>query len=196
MTSLVYPSYGQQKNDLKMTSAYGSDNKEMLDLFRFENIDYYKIKFTGKELKSKTYTIRVKEIWDGKIKSDTIVFNSKNMAEMAFDKVNDTALNLKVMSKLTSKNKLKVSFMFPRFSTTKEYDALETNEYSLRNLAEESKLEISYGKKFYFLAYILPYKRADGSKSWCEVGSSGTDIENWGKKFGIKHYLLFEMKFE
>ncbi len=194
--SLDYPSFGQQKSDLKMKSDYGSDNKEMLDLFRFENIDYYKIKFTGKELKTKTYTITVKEIWGGKVKSEKIVFDSKEMAGMELDKVNDTTLNLNVMSKLTSKNKLKVSFMFPRFSTTKEYDALETNEYSLRNLADESKLEIAYGNQFYFLAYILPYKRADGSKSWCEVGSNGKDIENWGKKFGIKHYLLFEMKFK
>lgn len=196
LASLVYPSFGQQNNGLKMTSVYGSDNKEMLDLFRFENIDYYKIKFSGKELKTKTYTITVKEIWDGKTKSEKTVFNSKDMAAMNLDKVNDTALNLKVMGKLTPKNKLKLTFMFDRFSNTKEYDAIETNEYSLRNLADESKLEIGYGKKFYFMAYILPYKHKDGSSSWCEVGSSGKDIENWGKKFGIKHYLLFEMKFE
>lgn len=190
-------SYAQKKaNDLKMTSNYGADNKDLFDLFRFEDIDYYKINFTGKELKSKSYTITVKEIWDGKIKSDTLVFNSKEMANIGLDKVNDTTLRLKVISKSTPKNKVKISFMFSRFSITKEYDAIESNDYSLRNLADESKLEIGYDKKFHFLAYILPYQRPDGSKSWCEVGSSGKDIENWGKKFGIKHYLLFEMKFE
>jgi hypothetical protein len=57
-------------------------------------------------------------------------------------------------------------------------------------------MEIGYGKKFYFMAVILPFERADGSKSWCDVGSSGKDIANWGKKFGIKHYLLFEMRLE
>ncbi|WP_316766934.1 hypothetical protein [Pedobacter frigiditerrae] len=194
---MVAPSYGQQKKeDLKMISVYGSENKELLDLFRFENIDCYKINFNGKELKSKTYTITVKEIWNGKIKSESTVFNSKEMVGIGMDKVNDTTLNIKVLSKLTSNNKLKISFQFSRFSTTKEYEAIESNEYSLRNLAEESKLEIGYNESFHFLAYILPYKRADGSKSWCEVGSSGKDVENWGKKFGIKHYLLFEMKFE
>jgi len=66
----------------------------------------------------------------------------------------------------------------------------------LRNLADESNLKIDYDKEFYLLAYILPYEREDGSKSWCEVGTSGKDVENWGKKFGIKHYLLFEMKFK
>ena len=86
--------------------------------------------------------------------------------------------------------------MFARFGVTKQYKAIKSDEYSLRNLADESKLQIGYNQPFHFLAYILPYKRADGSKSWCEVGSNGKDIENWGEKFGIKHYLLFEMKFE
>ena len=138
----------------------------------------------------------MKEIWNGNVKSETTVFDSKEMAEMSLDKVNDTVLKLKVMANITSNNKLKVSFMFPRFGIARQYKAIKSDEYSLRNLADESKLPIGYDKPFHFLAYILPYKRADGSKSWCEVGSSGKDIENWGKKFGIKHYLLFEMKFE
>lgn len=196
ITLLGYSSHAQQKNNLKMVSAYGSDNKEMLDLFRFENIDYYKINFTGSELKDKTYIITVKEIWNGKIKTEKTVFSSKDLAEAGLDKINDTTLKIKVMSKLTSKNKLKVTFAFDRFSNTKEYNATDSKDYSLRNLVDESKLPIKYGEKFYFMAYILPYKRKDGSSSWCEVGSSGKDIENWGKKFGVKHYLLFEMKIE
>lgn len=196
MVSFVYSLYAQQKNDLKMTSKFGSENRDLFDILRFENIDYYKINFNGQELKNKTYKITVKEIWDGNVKSESTVFDSKEMAEISLDKVNDTTLNLKVISTLTPKNKIKISFVFDRFSNTKEYDAIESDDYSLRNLADESKLPIGYGKKFYFMAVILPYQRADGSKSWCEVGSSGKDIENWGKKFGIKHYLLFEMKFE
>jgi hypothetical protein len=192
----VTPIKEKEAAPLKMMSEYGAKDKELLDLMHFEHVDYYTIKFTGQELKSKSYTIWVKEIWDGKIKSESIVFNSKELATIGMDKVGDTILNLKVMGKLTPKNKLKISFMFPRFSNTKEYDATESTLYSLRNLAEESKLDIGFDKNFHFLAYILPYKRKDGTSSWCEVGSSGKDVENWGKKFGIKHYLLFEMKFE
>lgn len=55
--------------------------------------------------------------------------------------------------------------------------------------------KIEYGKKFYLLAYILPYEN-EGTKYWCAVENSGKDIENWGKEFGIKHYLVFEMIFE
>lgn len=181
---------------LKMTSTYGFKETEMLDWMRFERIDYYQIKFVGADLKTKNYTISVKEIWNGKARSESTVISSKDLKENGLDLVGDTVLTMKVMGKLTADKKLKLSFMFPRFSTTKEYKALNSSEYSLRNLADESKLPIGYGEKFNFMAYILPYERKDGSKSWCEVGGSGKDIENWGKKFGIKHYLLFDLKFE
>ncbi len=190
-------SFGQENdNGLKMISDYSSDNTEIRDILLFEGIEYLKLKFIGKDLNDKSYHLTVKEIWDGKIIRDTTVFNSKTIGIEQFEKVNDTVLSFKVISKLTHKNKLKMTFQFPRFAITKEYEAIETDEYSLRNIAEESKMEIGYDKKFYLLAYILPYEREDGSKSWCEVGTSGKEIEKWGEKFGIKHYLLFEMKFE
>ena len=194
---LVNCAFAQNTNQgLKMTSTYGSDNKEILDLQRFEGIDFYRIKFSGDELRGKTYKITVKEIWGGKVKSEKTVIDTKDLANAGLDKVGDTTLNMKVMSRVMPNNKLKVSFMFDRFSNTKEYKALKTNDYSLRNLADESKLPIGYRENFYLMAMILPYEREDGSKSWCEVGSNGKDIENWGKKYGVKHYLLFEMKFE
>ncbi len=181
---------------LKMETEYSSNIEEVRDVLSFEGIDYMKIKFSGTDLKGKSYHLTVKEIWDGKIVRDTTIVNSKKLSYEQFQKINDTLFNLKVISKLTYKNKLKLTFKIGRIGFTREFDAIESDEYSLRNLADESKLEIDYNKKFYLLAYILPYEREDGSKSWCEVGTSGKDIENWGKKFGIKHYLLFEMKFE
>lgn len=199
LTSLILSSFsfGQSSsNDLKISTDYTVISSELRDILQFEGIEYLSIKFTGQELKSKSYQLSVKEIWDGKIVRDTVVLDSKSIGIEQFAKVNDTIFNLKVISKLTDKNKLKMTFKFPQFSFTKEYDAIETNDYSLRNIAQESKMEIGYGKKFYLLAYILPYERKDGSKSWCDVGSSGKDIKNWGEKFGIKHYLLFEIKFE
>lgn len=89
-----------------------------------------------------------------------------------------------------------MNFQFPSFAVTKEYDAIDSRDYSLRNVASESKLKISYNKKFNLLTYILPYLKPDGSKSWCEVGTNGKEVEKWGEKFGIKHYLIFEMLFE
>ncbi|WP_179376558.1 hypothetical protein [Winogradskyella wichelsiae] len=183
-------------SDLKMTTEYASDIEEVSDLLSFEGIDYMKLKFSGEDLIGKSYKFTVKEIWDGKIVSDTNVMDSRSIGVKQFETLSDTVLKMKVISKHTDDNQLKMTFKFPRFSVTKNYDAMDYENYSLRNLVDESNLEISYNKSFYLLAYILPYEREDGLLSWCDVGTAGAEIEKWGKQFGIKHYLLFEMKFE
>ncbi|NRR91916.1 hypothetical protein HSX10_10105 [Winogradskyella undariae] len=183
-------------SSLKMESEYSSDIEEVSDLLSFEGIDYMKLKFSGEQLKGKSYKLTVKEIWDGKIVSDTIVMDSRSIGVKQFETLSDTVFKMKVISKHTDDNQLKMTFKFPRFSITKNYEATDSENYSLRNLVEESNLEISYNKSFYLLAYILPYEREDGLLSWCDVGTAGAEIEKWGKQFGIKHYLLFEMKFE
>ncbi len=200
---ICFSTLNAQKNDidfnnlsgLKMTTNYGSDDFEINDLLSFQGIDYMKVDFSGKELKGKSYHITVKEIWNGKVVSDTTVVDSKNLGIKQFETLTDSVLNMRIIAQHTN-GKLRVKFKFPRFSITKDYNATSSKDYSLRNLADESNLQIGYHEKFYFLAYILPYERADGSKSWCEVGTSGDSIEKWGEQFGIEHYLLFEMKFE
>ena len=193
----TYSIFGQTSdNSLRMISNYGSENSEIRDILQFEGIDYYKIKFIGTNLSEKSYHLSVKEIWDGKIVSDTTIINSKESLFQQYRKVNDTVLELAVIAKYTKDKSLKMTFKFSKFFIEREFKAIESEDYSLRNIAEESSLNIEYNKNFYLLAYILPYEREDGSKSWCDVGIDGADIENWGEKFGIKHYLLFEMKFE
>jgi len=185
-----------EQDDLKMSVDYSSDNAEIRDILDFEGIDYQKIKFTGKDLKDKSYHLTVKEIWNGKVVTDSTIINTAEIGVESLEHVNDTILSFKVLSKRTFDNQLKMTFKFPRFSVTRKFKATNSDDYSLRNIADESQLGVRYDEPFYLLAYILPYEREDGSSSWCAVGTSGKDIENWGEKFGIKHYLVFEMKFE
>lgn len=142
--------------DVAMTSNVLSENPEISDILQFEGIAYLKLKFEGKDLADKSYHISVKEIWDGKVKSDSTVINSAKIGYPPLEKINDTVFNLKIISKLTDENKLKMTFKFPGFVITKNYDALDSEDYSLRNVAETNKTKIKYGEKFYLLAYILP----------------------------------------
>ncbi len=191
-------SFGQNSDtDLKMSTDYTLNNDDLWRVLSFEGIQFQKAIFTGSNLKNKSFHLKVKEIWDGEIVSDSTIANSATLPFEQFKKINDTIFEIKVVSKLTSDNKLKMDFNFPRFSVPREFKAHKTvDSYSLRNLVSESKLEIDYNKPFVLFAYILPYHRDDNSASYCDVGSSGKDIENWGKKFGIKHYLIFELEFK
>ena len=175
------------------------ENQELLDFFRFEEIEYVKLSFTSEDLADKTYQLSVKEIHNGEITKDSVFLNCRELFESMgypdyFKTVGDTVLEIRVISKLTAENKLKMNFMFPRFSFPIEFDAIETKDkYSLRFMGMET---VEYDESFYLLAYILPYDLGNGMKSYCEVDRNGKDILNWGGKFGIKHYLVFEMKFE
>ncbi len=189
-------SYGQESNSgIVLTTDKIVDNSDIRRLLKFEGIQFLKMSFHGDELVNKSYRITVKEIWDGEIKSESDVVNSIALPVENHKRINDTIFTIDIISKLTLKNKLKMSFHFPGFTTERQFDAIESDNYSLRNLAEVNKTTIEPGKKFYFLAYILPYEK-DGVSYWCAVENSGKVIENWGKEFGIKHYLVFEMIFE
>lgn len=184
------------KEPIKMQSKWSSDNEEMRMLLDFEGIDYYQIAFIHPALKDKKFHLSVKEIWNGVVKTDSTIINSAEIGIQELEMVNDTILPITVLGKQLAGNKLKMSFRFPRFGVTREFDSSDSNDYSLRNVVEESGVTMQFGEKFYLFAYITPYERPDGSKSWCDVAAGGTDLENWGKKFNIEHYLVFEMEFE
>ena len=184
---LVNLTYSQ---DVKMTTEYLSENQDTSVLLEFENIDFYKVQFIGKNITDKNYVLIAKEMWDGKVKStDTIIDTSKY--PKTSESKSDT-LKLKVIAKRTYEPKLKLSFRFPKFKINKKYDAIMSDDYSLRDTGIGES--IVYGKNFYAFTYMLPYEKGD-YKYWCAVEDSGKNVENWGTEFGIKHYVIFEMKF-
>ncbi len=184
--------FGQpDDNSIKMISTYSSENLEVSDILAFEKIDYYKIVFAGSSLIDKNYFFIVKEIWNGEItKIDTLINTAKNAR---LGKLNSDSLKVRIMAKKASDNKLKMSFRFPRLGMESTFKAIDSDDYSLRDIGRNLKIEPN--EPFYALAYILPYEK-DGYKMYCDVEYSDINVEKWGKTFGIVHYILFEMKFE
>lgn len=180
-----------QNSEIKMISKYGSDNQEIQDILTFDGIDYYNVQIVGEELKGKHYSIIVKKIWDGEITEIDTIANSAKMKGVP--PIQSDTLKFKVTAKKFTEDKLKVIFRFDQIGNERFYDATGSLDYSLRDVGRQMKIEI--GKPFPAFAYILPYEN-NGSKMWCAVEYSGKDVENWGKEFGIKHYLIFEMLFE
>ncbi|RKS21948.1 hypothetical protein CLV94_2583 [Flavobacterium endophyticum] len=176
---------------IKMKSDSYSENKALTDVMRFDNMDYYTTKFTGAALKGTEYYMVAKEIWDGKVKKTDTIFSSATNSYIG--KIENDSLNLTVIAKKSSDKSLKIKFLFDRFEIQKEYKSMRSDDYSLRDFG--THFPIVSGKPFYAFAYILPYEDKEGNKYWCAVESSGKDIETWGKEFGIRHYILFEMRF-
>lgn len=191
LTFLLLLSIKIFSQEITLKAKYGSDNKELMNVLTFEGIDYHKVEFTHKELKNKHFKIFVKHIWEGKItKIDTLIDTQKHFGQSIIE--NET-LSFDVLAKKIKEDKLKIDFKFNKFENTKIYDATPSFDYSFRLLADKTKIE--FKKVFPLFAYILPYEK-NGWKFYCAVDSSGKNVENWGKEFGIKHYIIYEMIFD
>ncbi len=166
-------------------------DKDLGRLANWEGIHYYKVKFAGRQLQGKNYSVITKEIWNGKVKKVDTLFNSASSE--FFEPIKGDTLALTMMSGKSSEKSLKTEFYFDRFSIASEYLTTNSDDYSMRIL-DGYKREIEIGKPFYAFAYILPYEK-DGAKYYCAVEGSGKDIEKWGTEFGIEHYILYEMRF-
>ena len=191
MTIISVSTYSQQRPaEIKMVSEYGSENAEVSNILEFQNIDFYQTSFIGESVKNKHFIILAKEMWDGEISRIDTIVNTLSQGDRG--KINSDTLKATIIGSRVDNNKLKIYFRFPMFVVTRKYDATASDDYSLRSIA--SDLKITSEKAFPAFAYILPYE--DGNwKMYCAVDQSGEKVEDWGKKFKIKHYIIFEMKF-
>jgi len=182
--------HSEAQTAITMNTKGSFDNKELRELLSFYDTDYYKVNLEG-ALRGRNFTIVSKEIWNGRIRKIDTLFNS---SQNEIFRLKSDTLRFAVMAAKTEEKKLRVRFSFDRFSVVRNYKSTKSDMYSLRDFGTQLKPEI--GKSFYAFSYILPAEHSDGSSSWCEVDAAGDDVENWGKKFKIAHYLLFEMRFE
>lgn len=175
---------------VKMMADYGPSNEETRVIVDFQGVEYYKVKLTGTQLKAKKVLLYCKEMWNGKVKKVDTLIKKQDLKNLTTNANGDT-LSFSVMGRRVD-DKLQVLFRFPRLGVNKKYQALKTDNYSLRALGNHYKIELN--KPFPVFAYILPYEK-DGWLMYCAVDQSGEKVEDWGKKFGIKHYLIYEMTF-
>jgi len=182
--------YGQSSEGcIKMYVDY-PQNQELQDVLSFENIDYRILTFVSNSLNGKSFSIIAKEIWNGEIKNERVIIDSE---KNNLPPLNSDTLKITVISKKFTEDQIKMEFKFPWLGITSTFNATKSNTYSLRTIG--TNFNIVPNEKFYVLAYILPYQK-DNYQMYCAVENSGFDVESWGKKFNLEHYIVFEMIFE
>jgi hypothetical protein len=166
--------------------------EEINDIFLIEGIEGYRMIFTGEELIDKHYILTVKEFWNGTVTAVDTIMNTRKYNDLL--KIKDDSLLIKVISKSLSDDRIKVIFTFPKVRSEKYFKSTGSDDYSLRKLTSQKNLPIQIDDAFYVLSHILPYEK-DEIKNWCTVDQNGEDIENWGLKFGLDHYLTYQLVF-
>ncbi len=181
--------------EIKLIRDPANIDRDLRDITFFLGIEYLKIDFEGEGLDGKTYRLTAKEIWDGEIKDTSTVFNSAEIPAPHLQRVTGDTFQIRIVSELSEENTLRMNFNFPGLTVKREYDAIQSDDYSLRYASMQPETKLSPGESFYLLTYMLPYEE-DGIKHYCSVEASGSDVLLWGEEFGIEHYLVFEMVFE
>jgi len=181
--------------EIKLLRHHSEIHPDVRDIVRFLNVEYLKIDFAGEGLTGKSYHIQVSEIWNGEITNTATIFNSAGIPSPHLQTIASDTFQIRVVSERTAENLLRMHFNMPGLTILQEYDAVQSDDYSLRHAYTAPETPITPGEPFFLLTYILPYER-DGVKQYCTIEASGSDVYNWGKEFGIEHYLVFEMTFD
>ncbi|RMG25799.1 MAG: hypothetical protein D6730_10225 [Bacteroidetes bacterium] len=176
--------FGQET--VTTTVKYGVENKELQDVFRFQNIFVEKFEFGSPQIMGKYYRVFIKEFKNGKLTSSKVLFDG---TETDLFKINLPTFSFKIFTQ-TSKNNLRVQLMHRNYGSAKQdFELTESSaEYVPKdffgaNIAVENPLN----EEFPLLAIITPTKHEDGSASYCEVVQSEIKAEELGKHFNIPH---------
>lgn len=200
LIAIVVLNYGcitAQQNEINLQTIYGSKNKDIHQLLRFEGIETVELKFSGKQLIGKEYTILIKEFSNGNLSKVDTLISSKSDGYL--QPIDTSFFKFKFYVKTQLNNTIKMTSIFDRFSTTKIYDIKKPKDrYALHSFLKGSTpLEISVGKPVYVLGYFLPYiNKKTGWKKYCDVSGSKYNPEDWGKVFSIPNYFLVQAVFD
>ncbi|MFM9948435.1 MAG: hypothetical protein ACKV1O_10895 [Saprospiraceae bacterium] len=170
------------------------DSKELLQLMQFEKIGYFNVLVEGTSLKSKRFRLISTEYWDKKLEKKDTLFESR-LFGMA---VKDSIFELRLMTKKTSSDSVKFQFFLANLSIDEVFRTTHSHEYSLRNISNSRTVKHPIGQKITLFVYSLPYKDPDkpGYSFYCELSREGIPPEQWGEKFGVEHYIVFEIEFD
>ena len=194
---ISFSSVTAQQSQIQLETKFGSENKDIHELLKFEGIEILDLNFYGEHLKEKEYTILIKEFTNGSLSRTDTLISSKN--DSYLQPIDKDTFKFKFFVKTQLDNTIKMNSIFDGFSTNKTYNIKAPEDaYALHdflNGVEPMKIEI--GKPTYIMGYFLPYfDKETGWKKYCEVSGSKYNPDDWGTMFNIPNYFLIEILFE
>jgi hypothetical protein len=170
------------------------ENDDLMNLYRFQNIQIAKVKFTGKGLWGKDFKLLVQEVIDGRPQKKQAIFDSK---EDEFFKLKEQEFTFTVLAQRTMNNRVRFDFRFLGYGFTKEFSVkAEQQDFVLKSAQDdEDEIEVKTGREFNFLSFIMPYKSRQGSYRYSDFDPLSVRPDAMGKKFGIPRYFLMQIEF-
>lgn len=186
-----------QHNDSTVVKAvFGATNTELQELMSVIGVEKHHLELNDPRLGGKFFQLTYQEYRNGVAQPEVNLTSRKDLfqldstGKMAFD----------VYARAADVATLEVFFRFPRKGQRKLFkaEAGQAGQYSFRTdilpyRREQAKIPV--GKKFTFLVYTLPYEK-DGYFQYCALAQSQVPIEEWYKRFGVKHFVAYQLLIE
>ena len=190
---LNFVSVSAQRSDSLLLKISSVESKDLIDLYAFENIAYFKLSFSGLDIHKQYFVVTSEEFRSGKPPKRDTIMNSKFLRE----KSGSDTFQIRVMSKGINKDTVKFQFGFPRFAIIKTFTKMRKENYALIYATANRQQFFERGKPVNLLVYSLPYEdpKRPGYLFYCELSREGIPPEQWGEKFKVPHYIVFKIHF-
>lgn len=170
------------------------DNEDVMNLYRFHDIQVAKLNFSGVGLIGKNYRLYVQEIRAGKSLPRIQLFDSR---EDEYFKIKDQELNFSVLAKRIVGNKIRFDFRFLGFGINREFSVKpQQGEFAFQipeNTGEFNSLPLS--KPIYVLNFTQPQAGTASKKRYANFDPSATNPLDLGKLHSIPTYFLISIEF-
>ena len=177
-------------------AVFGSASTELQEFMAVMGVEKQHIELSDPRLKGKFFTLTAQEYRHGvaqpevNLTSRKELFQLDSSGKLAFD----------VYARALDATTLEAFFRFARVGQPWQYkaEANQARQYSFRTDIlpyVKGQTKIPVGKKFTFLVYTLPYEK-DGYFQYCALAQSQVPIGDWYKRFGVKHFVAYQLLIE
>lgn len=186
----------QRTDSTAVKAVFGSANTELQELMSFIGVEKHHLELNDPHLKGKFFHLTYREYRNGvaqpevNLTSRQDLFQVDSSGKLAFD----------VYARAVDATTLEVFFRFALMGQSKQFkaEAGKASQYSFRTDIlpyRRGQARIPIGKKFTFLVYTLPYEK-DGYYQYCALAQSQVPIEEWYSRFGVKHFVAYQLLIE
>ena len=189
--------FSQNLDSTELKIITGSKIIELNELFKSEEIDYFKLESKDIKLRNYFFQFSIKEFFDKKL-----VRNDSLLKDYDFDKSKtgysntDTNFIITLMKRNVNRDTSLFIFSFQNTGLrTFIYDKkIPYENYSTRDflMSYEELVNVPIEKTFPLFVYTLPYEnpKYPGFKFYCELSKNGVPPEKWMDVYGVRHLMI------
>lgn len=196
IASLLLPiSIASAQSNIKLSTIDGVENEDLMNILRFQGINYHKVKFSGTHLWGKDFKIVIRDFANGKLIKTYEVFDSK---EDEFFKLKEQEFNFNVLVQKTPNGKAKFDFRFLGFGIVREIAlGADQKDFALKSFqAGSNEVGFPINQSQSILAFTMPYQSKGKSTQYPDLINANVPPENLGRQFKIPRYFLVDLRFD